>query len=305
MKWLEWLDDPSIGTWLIEKPGASLVVLIIALLVRWVSHRFIDSIARRAEKGAVPSVLADTRAGALLADLTPSAVSERRRQRALAMASLLKSIVTCAVMGVAVVTILSIFGIPVAPLLTSAGIAGVALGFGAQTLVKDFLAGIFMIMEDQYGVGDAVDLGEATGIVEAVGLRVTRVRDVNGTVWYVRNGEVVRVGNMSQNWARAVLDITVSSGQDLDHIQTLLREESHALCEDPAFADVVLEEPEVWGVERIDVSGVLLRLVLKTAPMHQADVARDLRARIMRRFTQEHIAIPTAQWPPTMGKSTT
>ena len=104
---------------------------------------------------------------------------------------------------------LSELGVNVAPIIASAGILGIALGFGAQSLVKDFLSGIFMIFEDQYGVGDVVDLGEAIGTVEAVSLRVTRLRDVNGTVWYVRNGEILRVGNMSQNWARTVLDVGV------------------------------------------------------------------------------------------------
>src|SRR5690606_1086356 len=135
-----------------------------------------------------------------------------------------KSIISGVVLAVIVTMALSELGVNIAPIIASAGIIGLALGFGAQTLVKDFLSGIFMLVEDQYGVGDVVDLGEASGTVEAVSLRVTRLRDINGTVWYVRNGEVVRVGNMSQNWARAVLDITVTYDADLVRVRQVLAE---------------------------------------------------------------------------------
>ncbi len=150
-----------------------------------------------------------------------------------------------------------------------------------------------MILEDQYGVGDAVDLGEASGTVEAVGLRVTRLRDVNGTVWYVRNGEILRVGNQSQNWARTVLDITVDYEADLDRVQVVLQEEATAMYEDEQFHDVIIEQPEVWGVERFDKDGAVVRVVLKTAPLQQWLVARAMRQRVKARFDKEGIRIPT------------
>src|SRR5262249_38486577 len=155
----------------------------------------------------------------------------------------------------------------------SAGIVGVALGFGAQSLVKDFLSGIFMFLEDQYAVGDAVNVGSASGTVEALGLRVTRLRDVNGTVWYVRNGEILAVGNMSQHWARSVLDVTVANDADIDRVRELLHEVANEVWEDPEYTDSILEEPEVWGVERWDRDGVVVRLVVKTAPSAQANIA--------------------------------
>ena len=139
-----------------------------------------------------------------------------------------------------------------APLIASAGILGVALGFGAQSLVKDFLSGIFMIFEDQYGVGDVIDAGEASGTVEAVGLRVTRLRDVDGTVWYVRNGEIQRVGNMSQNWARTVLDVSVAYTEDLQRVRRVLQEVAHDLWYDDEYRGKIIEEPEVWGVQSLD-----------------------------------------------------
>ncbi len=173
---------------------------------------------------------------------------------------------------------------------------GVALGFGAQSLVKDFLSGVFMIFEDQYGVGDVVDLGEAGGTVEAVGLRVTRLRDVEGTVWYARNGEIVRVGNQSQNWARTVLDIQVAVDQDLRRVQDVLRDVAHDLWDDEDFKQVVIEEPEVWGVEELTPNWASVRVVLKTAPLEQWAVAREMRQRIKFRFDHEGIELahPTA-----------
>ena len=291
---LDWkLPEGKAWEWFVATPGAILVILLVALVIRWFAFRAIDRLVARTRKGAVPGVLAETRVGSRFNDLNPAA-NARRGQRAETMGSLLKSIVTIIIISITVVTILARFGIPVAPILASAGVLGVALGFGAQNLVKDFLAGIFMVLEDQYGVGDSVDLGEASGNVEAVGLRVTRLRDVNGTVWYVRNGEVLRVGNQSQNWARTVLDITVTYESDLDQVQTVLREVAHELVEDPVFAAQVLEEPEVWGVERFDKDGVVIRLVLKTAPAEQWGVARALRQRIKSRFDAEGIHIPTS-----------
>jgi len=216
-------------------------------------------------------------------------------QRTKALGSLLKSMVTGIVFAIVLTMVMSEVGVDIAPIIASAGILGLALGFGAQSLVSDFLSGVFMIFEDQYGVGDAVDLGEAVGTVEAVSLRITRVRDVNGTVWYVRNGEIVRVGNQSQNWARTVLDISVAYDEDLAKVQRVLREVAHDLWEDEDFKGVVIEEPEVWGVEDLTPDGVIVRVTLKTAPLEQWRVAREMRERIKARFDFEKIEIPYPQ----------
>ena len=149
-----------------------------------------------------------------------------------------------------------------------------------------------MIFEDQYGVGDVVDLGEATGTVEAVSLRVTRLRDVNGTVWYVRNGEILRVGNMSQNWARTVLDVRVGYGEDLTRVRRVLKDVAHDLWDDEEFKGLIIEEPEVWGVEAMTADSVTVRVTLKTAPMEQWAVARAMRERIKARFDHEGIEMP-------------
>jgi small conductance mechanosensitive channel len=150
-------------------------------------------------------------------------------------------------------------------------------------------------LEDQYGVGDVVAFGTAPGTVEAVGLRVTRLRDVNGTVWYMRNGEISAVGNMSQNWARTVLDIPVAFSEDIGVVRALLEDVARDLWDDPEYRPDILEGPEVWGVERWDPDGVVLRVVLKTAPLQQWSVAREMRERIKARFDAEGIEIPLPQ----------
>ena len=164
------------------------------------------------------------------------------------MGSLLKSITSIVIFTIFGITAIAELGYPIGPLIASAGVVGVALGFGAQSLVKDFLSGIFMIFEDQYGVGDVVDLGEASGTVEAVGLRVTRLRDVEGTVWYVRNGEILRVGNQSQNWARTVLDIPVASTRTCAGSSRCCRTSPTTCGTTRTTSDLIIEEPEVWGV---------------------------------------------------------
>ncbi len=186
--------------WLIAKPVKIITLVLIALVVRWLLHRLIDRITRTASDGAVPGLLARGKVPQMLIDMSPEQV-QRRQQRAQTMASLLKSISSGVIFSILMFMVVAELGYNIGPLIASAGIIGVALGFGAQSLVKDFLSGIFMILEDQYGVGDLVDLGPAIGTVEAVGLRVTRVRGDDNTIWYVRNGEILRVGNRDQGGA--------------------------------------------------------------------------------------------------------
>jgi moderate conductance mechanosensitive channel len=204
-------------------------------------------------------------------------------------------VATGVIWSIAAITILGELGINLGPLIASAGIAGVALGFGAQSLVKDFLSGFFMLVEDQYGVGDIVDLGEAAGTVEAVSLRTTRLRDVNGTVWHVPNGMVTRVGNKSQQWARALLDVNVVYGTDVDRAERLIKETADALWNDPDWDDKFLEEPEVWGVEQLAAESIHIRLVVKTQPAQQFAVTRELRRRILQAFQANGIEVPTGQ----------
>ncbi|VXB86934.1 mechanosensitive ion channel family protein [Nocardioides sp. AX2bis] len=262
--------------------------LVLALVVRWVVHRLIGRVVLRAEKGPAAAPGQQHR-------------STRRTQRAQTVGSLLKSVSTGVITAVVGTMMLSEIGVNIAPIIASAGIIGIAVGFGAQSLVADFLSGIFMIVEDQYGVGDVVDLGEAIGTVEAVTLRITRVRDINGTVWYVPNGSITRVGNQSQNWAQTVLDVTVGYDEDLARVRSVLESVAHDLWEDEAFEGKIIEEPSVWGVQNLGPDGVDVRVVLKTAPLEQWAVAREMRQRIKARFDAEGIEIPNLQrmmWRP-------
>jgi small conductance mechanosensitive channel len=288
----------NLADWLVGTPLVLIGLLLLGLAVRWLLHRLIDRVVKSAEVGMLPDRVGKVVMGGRIGERVARAEvagANRRVQRAQTMGTLLKSIVSGVVFAVVGTMMLSELGANIGPIIASAGIIGVALGFGAQSLVKDFLSGIFMIFEDQYGVGDVVDLGEASGTVEAVSLRVTRLRDVNGTVWYVRNGEILRVGNMSQNWARTVLDVTVGYSEDLVRVRRVLEEVAHDLWDDDEFKGLVIEEPEVWGVESLGVDGIVVRVTLKTAPMEQWAVARAMRERIKARFEHEGINLAVAQ----------
>ncbi len=281
---LEWLRDYTDG-WT-HAAGSIVLIVVLTIVGLWLLHRVIDRLVKRAEIGLLPE---------RIQWLGSDAAMQRRVQRARTMGTVLKSITTGLLSVVATLMVLSTVGLNIAPLLASAGIVGVALGFGAQNLVKDFLAGTFIILEDQYGVGDMVDVGPATGTVEAVSLRVTRLRNADGTVWYVRNGEILRVGNQSQNWARTVLDISVSYTEDLARVREVLTDVAHSLWEDEDYRDIIIEEPEVWGVQNLGPEAVVMRVTLKTAPMEQWNVAREMRERIKSRFDHEGIDLPLPQ----------
>jgi small-conductance mechanosensitive channel len=210
-------------------------------------------------------------------------IDERRKQRVRALGSVLRSAASVTIFSIAGVTILGDLGINLAPLLASAGVVGIAVGFGAQNLVRDYLSGVFMLVEDQYGVGDVITVGDATGTVESVTLRITRLRSVNGIVWHVRNGAIETVGNESQGWARAVLDFPVPYTADLTTIRTLLADTAAGMWNEPVWRTVMIEKPEVWGAQQVDMTPpptVIMRVVVKTAPLRQWEVEREMRARV-------------------------
>lgn len=271
--------------WLLGAPLQSLIAVVVGLVVlalaRWLVTRTVRSVVEggaRVRRGA-RRLLMSTRVGAVVADANPLMVA-RRVQRAETMGSVLRS-TAALVVGIGVLTVVAnINDWDLGPVIASAGVVGVALGFGAQTLVKDFLSGIFMLVEDQYGVGDVVDLGEASGTVEAVGLRVTQVRDLQGTLWYVRNGEVLRVGNKTQGWSRAIVEVRVSLDQDVDAVAATLRTTAATLVGDEEIGPLLLDEPEVTSFEDLTGESVMLRAMVKTAPSKQWEVQRALRSRI-------------------------
>ena len=291
----DWTHNESLAhaaAWFIGKPLAIIWLVLLALGSRWLLYKLIDRLVKRAQTGVLPNALVR----GPFAEPEGEVVTHRRVQRAQTIGTLLKSIVSGVIFAVVVIMAIAELGYDIAPLIASAGILGVALGFGAQSLVKDFLSGIFMIFEDQYGVGDSVNLGDVSGTVEAVSLRVTRLRDVDGTVWYVRNGEILRVGNQSQNWSRSVLDIAVGYKEDITKVRRILKEVAHDLWEDPEYRDKIIEEPEVWGVQSLGPDSVVVRVTLKTMPQQQWTVSREMRERVKMRFDDEGIQMPQPYW---------
>ncbi|MCB2222861.1 MAG: mechanosensitive ion channel family protein [Actinobacteria bacterium] len=287
------------------------VMAVVFLFAAWVLNR----IVRRAIDGFVQRLVTDREARAserheeevedgrftqslhramkkarLIADQ-----AERGKQRAQALGTVLRSVASLVIYTVALMMALAEFDVSLGPLIASAGIAGVALGFGAQTLVRDFLSGIFMLVEDQYGVGDIIDVGDAAGVVEEIRLRTTRLRDVNGTVWFVPNGEIRRVGNKSQQWARAVLDVEVAYDTDIPFAVSVIKEVADGVWQDDLDTATVLEEPEIWGVESFGASSIAIRLVLKVEPGEQWATAREVRKRLKAAFDRQGIEIPFPQ----------
>ena len=273
---LDWLAQGS--TYLLVKPVRIILIVILALILRQVLVRVINRITRMSSASRRPGLLRPLRERTPETDQAGLRI-ERRRQRAEALGSVLRSVASIGVFSVALMLILDELGVNLAPLIASAGIAGIALGFGAQNLVKDFIAGLFMLLEDQYGVGDVVDVGEASGTVEAVGLRITTIRDGRGVLWYIRTGEIVRVGNKSQGWAIVIIDMPVGFA-GVDEATDVLRAAAAAMAADPEFVGDLVESPEVLGVEQITVDGAVVRTIAKTSPEGQPRIARELRRRL-------------------------
>jgi small conductance mechanosensitive channel len=288
----EWLAGSA--NWLLTKPLKIAMIIVIAFVVRLLLRRLINRVTTLPRgSGKLPALLRPLRERA--PEVLGSAVIERRRQRAQTIGSVLKSMATFLVYGLAFILVLGELGINLGPIIASAGIIGVAIGFGAQNLVKDFLSGIFMMVEDQYGVGDVVDIGEATGTVEAVGLRITTLRDLKGTVWYVRNGEVLRVGNSSQGFAVAVVDVPLGYTADVERATTVLAQAAATVTESDLLKDNVLEPPEMLGVESVTPEGIQLRLTVKVRPGKQWAVQRALRAQLL-------AALEEAGFDPPLGR---
>jgi len=271
-----------IQEWLLTDGLRILLTLILAVVVRWLLHRLIARVVKtmtskttaRDDEGRDRSLT-----GRLFAEASATARA-RHQQRTATLGSLLRSSVTFVVGLVAMLTVMALVGIPLGPLLASAGVGGVALGFGAQSLVKDFLSGIFMILEDQYGVGDVIDTGEAIGTVEEVSLRVTRLRDADGVTWYIRNGEIIRIGNLSQHRATAIVDVPVAYDEDVAHVTSVIREVAAAMAGDEAWDGRLLDTPKVAGIESIVGQTMTLRVLAEASPGDKIDIQRELRQRI-------------------------
>ena len=274
---------------------SAVIAVIACILIAWLLRIVIRRVVKRIVDGAKSRAkVDDTRA----LDRSPLA-SVRLVQRTRTLGSILTNIVNIAMVIIALVLVVSYVAPDVLAslsLLTAA--VGAGLGFGAQNIVKDVLNGIFVVAEDQIGIGDVVDLGLATGVVEFVSVRITHVRDVNGVLWYVRNGEILRIGNMTQGWSRVVLDLTLPKDVDIDDVESLLGTTATDLASDPRWRSRVIGEPEVWGLESLEGDTLVIRIVIKAKPTAKDDVARELRHRLRDAIAAEGLeltGIATAQ----------
>ncbi|HBY22442.1 MAG: mechanosensitive ion channel family protein [Propionibacteriaceae bacterium] len=269
------------------------ITLVVAAIVTWLLRRSVTVVTNRAlelaERNAEGRA---SRADQLLAQAS-GMTKERYAKRAATISSLLHSMITVVMSTLTVLTVLSILDVPLLPILTSAGVGGVALAFGAQSLVKDYISGVFMIIEDQYGVGDTIDTGVVAGTVEEVNLRVTKLRDDTGQIWYVRNGEITRIGNRTQGWSTANVDIQVAASSDPQAVLDVLRGLVDAMDVDPAWDHVLLEKPNVAGVDSVIGGTMTVKIFAKTEPGKGPMVQREILERAVPALAQAGIQRPS------------
>ncbi|MEE9417484.1 MAG: mechanosensitive ion channel family protein [Acidimicrobiales bacterium] len=299
----EWTSSETaarIADWFVDRPLRIAFIVVVAWVVSRLVRQAIAAFTERLVRD--PEIDLDAEADA--PNLFERSVDrlaylrnrrQRARQRALTLEAVLKSISAAVIWIIAGLLILGELGINLAPLIASAGIAGIAIGFGAQSMVRDFLAGMFIIIEDQYGVGDIIDAGEAVGTVEEVTLRTTRLRDLAGVLWTIPNGEIRRVGNMSQLWSRSVLDIEVAYDTDIDVATQVIKDVLDGLWNEKRRDATIIEEPQVLGIETFGADSITIRAVVKTEPAEQFTVARVIRGELKKAFDQAQIEIPFPQ----------
>ncbi len=303
----EWVFDRTgsevwagLADWFVDRPLRILFILALAWLVVRVLRRVVGRFASAiAERSAQPPSEEELPANPIIRRVAILTQFERQRERAekraITLGAMLESLVSIVVWTIAAFLVLGEIGVSLGPLIASAGVVGIALGFGAQAIVRDFLAGIFVIIEDQYGVGDVIDTGEATGTVEEVGFRTTRIRDISGVLWTVPNGVIQRVGNHSQVWSKSIFDMEVAYDTDVDHAMDVMKRELDAAWHESTETATIIEEPEVQGVQAFGPNAVVIRAAVKTDPSEQWAVARSIRARLKKAFDDEGIEIPFPQ----------
>lgn len=275
---LEAIFDADVAAAL--EPALRIVLIVVVALI-----------ARRLAGALIRRTVARVTAG----DGDEAGQSERRALRGATLGGVLGSVATVTIATLALLVVLGELGVSLGPLIAGVGIVGLALGFGAQRLVQDVLSGLFILLEDQFGVGDVVDTGGVVGTVEGVSLRLTRVRDVGGTLWHVPNGDIRQAGNFSHGWARAILDVDIAYDVDVGRATGIIEDAANELTRDDAFAQAATGAAEVWGVQDLGADGVGLRVVVPTAPSQQWAVERELRARVKAALDAAGIEIPFPQ----------
>ena len=267
-------------------------ICVLALLARGLLKRLIKRwIERTAKRVEEPGGGLSSRAAAMIAQAGGLSV-ERQAHRTRTVGTMLGSLVDASLALIVVFMVLQALGVNIAPALASAGIGGIAIGFGAQSLVKDVISGLFLMMEDQFGVGDHVDIGTLNGTVQSLGLRATRIQDSNGEIWYVRNGEIVTLGNRTQGWSNANISIPVAYSEDPRQVISLLTEVCRGLAEEPEWAEQILEPPKVLGMSELAAGQANYLIVVKCPGDQQWAVEREIRARVMTAFQDAGIKAP-------------
>lgn len=291
-----WLGSVNTQEWLIDKPIQIGITILIGLIANWLLRKAITKAAHiniNKKPSKISSVLPLRGKTANKSSEALSATQEQRRQsRMLTLAAVGRSAVSVVVWVWVCLAVLTYLGINVTPIVASAGVVGVALGFGAQSLVKDFLSGVFMLIEDQYGVGDTIDVGDIVGTVEDVSLRLTTLRDIHGTQWFVRNGEILRIGNFSQEYAVALINIPVALDENASAAIEAVTDAVNAASQEPAINDVLLDSPIVDGVNSIGLDHMLIRARVTTLPDQQWYVTRELTARVLTALQHNNINTP-------------
>ncbi len=268
------------------------IIVVVALIAHIVISKAIRAFVRRTITRAPQKQIANRSQMDDPDEMIAEALQERTAQRAQAFGTLLRSAAVIIIWTVAVITILAIIGINVTPILASAGVAGIVIGFGAQTLVADYLAGISMIFEDQLGVGDVVDTGQVLGVVEEVALRYTRIRDFYGTVWYIRNGQMQYVANQSQGWTYVLLDMPVAFDTDLNQLRDVVNAEGTRMYDAQGPQGDLLEAPYFGGVEAVAGDAITVRIMGRIRPPNQYAVIRDVRGAMKAAFDTHGIDVP-------------
>jgi small-conductance mechanosensitive channel len=289
------LLEQYLGDWAF---AARIILIILGLLLlRYVLLVLVKRIVTSVTTGVKRKEgAADTKA----LDASPLARA-RIVQRARTIGLVLSNLITAGLTISALIIVLSELGIAIGALAAGAGILGAALGFGAQTLVRDFLAGLFIVVEDQFGVGDTVDLGSASGVVESIRLRVTQVRDGEGTVWYVRNGEILRVGNQSQGWSRIILDLPLAYNSDLEKAKKVLEQAAAKLAENPSLKTGLIGKAEVWGIQALGSEGLVFRMVQQVRPSKKDALTRALRQEVKTALDKAGIKLAKPAASPAKG----
>lgn len=286
------INKEDLLDWFVGTPLAILVIIAAAVAVRIVVSRLIDRVTKQAVDRSSGDRLVEARRATRTSEMSNVLMGHRRIQRAKAIASLLKSLATATIVVIAALLILAQFHIDIGPLLASASILGAAIAFGAQNLIKDYLSGISLILEDQYGVDDVVDLGPAVGTVENVTLRVTQLRDMSGVVWYVRNGEILRVANRSKGWTMSSVTVPIAYDEDLDHVREIIDKVATDMDDDPKYDSMLLDKPVYAGIESVSGDAVFIRVSAKSAPEQQGAVSMIIRERIKLAFDRAGIKVP-------------